>query len=120
MAKKKSGENYLDRIPVRKVGLEWDKAEDGIVTLLVENKGFFNRAAQLLLRKPKVSHIHLDEIGSYVWCEIDGKRTLAEIAEPFGEHFGEKIEPKYERLCEFVRILAEYGFVTFIKDEKDN
>ena len=112
MAKKKE-ENLLDKIPVRSEKLTWDKAEDGMVTLHMENRGFFNRAAQLILRKPKVSHIHLDEIGSFLWCEIDGERTLAEISEPFGEHFGDRVEPRYERMCEFVRILHSYGFITF-------
>ncbi len=118
MAKVKKGENYLDKIPVRRENLTWDKGEDLIVTLHVENKGIFNRVAQLIFKKPKVSHIHLDEIGSFVWCELDGVRTIAEIAEPFGCHFGDRVEPRYERLCEFIRILSDYGFISFTDGKK--
>ncbi len=113
MAKSSKEENYLDKIPVHARSIAWDKGEDGAVTLHIENRGFFNRAAQLVFKKPKISHIHLDEIGSFLWCEMDGERTLGEISEPFGEHFGERVEPKYERMCEFARILSDYGFITF-------
>ncbi len=113
---KKKNENYLDKIPMHKPNLKWDKENDGTVCLHIENKGVFNRIAQLLFKKPKVSHIHLDEIGSFLWCEIDAKRSLAELSAPFGEHFGEKVEPKYERLCSFIELLKEYGFIEFTEN----
>lgn len=113
---KKKQENYLLRVPQRPAGFTWSADEDGIVTLHIENKGAFNRAAQLLLKKPKVSHIHLDEIGSFVWPLIDGEKNLIEIAEPFEAHFGERVHPTYERLAEFFRILDSYGFVEWKKN----
>ena len=114
----KNEENYLTRIPVRPSRFEWSADEEGIVTLHIENKGFFNRAAQLILKKPKVSHIHLDEIGSFIWRQIDGEKDLVALAKPFGEHFGERVEPIYERLAEFFRRLESYGFVEWKKQPK--
>ena len=44
MAKKKqSGENYLEKIPTLADKFRWTADENGIVTVEIDNKGFFNR-----------------------------------------------------------------------------
>ncbi len=114
MRKKKNSnpsENYLEKIPVRPDWLKWSADEQGAVTLDIENKGFVNRIAQKLLRKPKVSHIHLDEMGSFIWPLIDGERSVLDISVPFEEHFGEKAQPLYERIAKYFQILESYGFI---------
>ena len=113
--KTKTQENYLDRVPVIKEGIEWLADENGIVTINIINKGFFNRLAQLLFRKPKVSHIHLEENGSFVWQTIDGKMNIAEIGILVKERFGEKAEPLYERLAKYFQMLDNCGFITWCK-----
>ena len=104
-------ENYLERIPMHPEGLAWSADENGIVTLDIENTGVMNRIAQKLLKKPKVSHIHLDEIGSFVWPLIDGEKKIADFGAYMEEHFGEKAQPTYERLAKFFQILESYRFV---------
>ena len=106
-----SSENYLERCPVRSKTINWSLSDEGIVTLSIENKGFFNRIAQLFFKKPKISYIHLDEMGSFVWPLIDGEKTILEIGDFVKEHFGEKAEPLYQRLAQNFRILNSYGFV---------
>ena len=78
MKKKKEiiSQNYLEKIPVRPEHIEWSSDETGIITLDIKNTGLFNRIAQKLFRKPKVSHIHLDEMGSFVWPLLDGDRNI--------------------------------------------
>lgn len=109
--KKQTQENYLERCPVRPEWIKWSEDESGIVTLDIENKGVFNKIAQKLLKKPKVTHIHLDEIGSFVWPLIDGDKKIMDMGEPMEERFGEKAHPTYERLAKFFQILESYGFV---------
>ena len=106
-----SSENYLERCPVRLETIDWSCDDDGIVTLNIENKGFFNRIAQMFFKKPKISYIHLDEMGSFVWPLIDGEKTILEIGDFVKEHFGEKAAPLYQRLAQHFRILNSYGFV---------
>ena len=77
---KKQAENYLDKKPIR-AGLEWDTDENGKVTLHVENKGAMNRFAQLVFKKPKVSFIHLEEMGSFIWPLIDGEKNVCRLGE---------------------------------------
>lgn len=106
-------ENYLDRVPKIKNGLNWELSDGGEVILLSENKGAFNRAAQLLLKKPRYSKIHLDALGSYAWRLIDGKKSIYEMGGSVKEAFGEKAEPLYERLSKYFDILFRYGFIEF-------
>ena len=115
MKKNKQNENYLDNIPVRNPDLGWEADENGIVTLSRENKGIANKIAQKLLRKPKVSYIHLDEIGSCVWKHTDGEKTIFELADSVKQELGDKAEPLYERIAKYFSILVSYGFVSFKK-----
>ncbi len=110
---KNKDENYLEKIPARHDGINWTTAEDGAVTLEIENKGVFNRIAQKLFKKPKISYIHLEEIGSFVWPIIDGEKDIFAIGVLVKEHFGEKAEPLYPRLVKYFEILDSYKFVTF-------
>lgn len=113
--KKKQDINYLDKIPVHPEGLAFKTDENGIVTLEVHNKGAMNRFAQLFFNKPKVSYIHLDETGSFVWPLIDGKKSIFELAKDVDAHFGEKAHPLHERLIQFFRVLESYKFINWIE-----
>lgn len=104
-------ENYLDRCPARVEGIQWSKDENGIVSLHIENTGVMNRIAQKCFRKPKVTHIHLDEMGSFVWPLVDGKKDITAIGVMVKTHFGEKAEPLYERLAKYFQILESYHFI---------
>lgn len=103
--------NYLEQIPVRPEGIPWSTDENGIVTLDIENTGVFNRIAQKVFHKPKVTHVHLDETGSYVWPLLDGEKNIIELGENVKEHFGEKAEPLYPRLAKFFQVLDSYHFL---------
>ena len=112
MKNKNSNENYLDKVPKISDEISWTE-EDNIVTIAIENKGFFNKVAQRFFKKPKISYIHLDEFGSFVFKQIDGKKDITEIGALVKENFGDEAEPLYERLSKYISILNSYGFVTF-------
>lgn len=114
MKKKVLSENYLERIPVR-AEIGWKTDEVGIVTLEIENKGVFNKIAQKLLKKPRITYIHLDELGSFVWPKIDGEKSILVLGDAVEEKFGEKAHPLYERLAKYFQILESYGFISFEK-----
>ena len=106
-------ENYLDKIPRHKGGLEWSVDENGKIVLKVKNAGIANKIAQLIFKKPKVSFIHLDGMGSFIWKTIDGEKNIFAIGKDVKEHFDENAEPLYERLAQYFGILEECGFVEF-------
>ena len=111
----KKDDNFLDCVPVCVDRYTWDKDEAGAVTIYIENKGFFNRAAQKLLHKPKVSQVHLEKMGSFIWPLIDGEKTVYEIGRFVSDEFGEEAEPLYPRLTQYFRMLMNCGFVEMKK-----
>ena len=106
-------QNYIEKIPKRNPNINWTTNEEGIVTLEIENKGIANRIAQKLLKKPKITYIHLDVNGSFIWPLIDGNSDIFTIGKSVKEHFGDEAEPLYERLSQFFRILHSYGFISY-------
>ena len=85
---KKKRENFLDYVPKRNKLYQWDLNQKKQVEVAVVNRGLFNRIAQLLFRKPKVSKIELDELGSFIWQEMDGAKTVYEIGIAVKNKFG--------------------------------
>lgn len=112
MAKKK--ENYLDFVPVVNGQNTWDRGEDGVVTIHMVNRGFYNTLAQKLFHTPRVSHIKLDEYGSFLWMRIDGVKTVGQLALELKEAYGEKAEPLYDRLVKYMQILRNNRFILFV------
>ena len=111
--KNKNNENYLEKIPVKSEKIGWNQDEEGKVTLEIENKGVFNRIAQKLFKKPKISYVHLDEMGSFIWPIIDGEKNIIDLGKEVESHFGEKANPIYERIAKNFRILESYNFIKF-------
>lgn len=109
MSKKKE-KNYLTYIPVLNNEHDW-RVEDEIVTVDFVNKGFYNKIAQKVFKSSKVSHIELDEFGSYVWQQVDGEKDILQIADLVKDKFGAKVEPLYERICKYFGVLENENFV---------
>lgn len=117
MAKNKK-ENFLDYIPKHNALYDWELNKKKRVEIVVVNRGFFNRAAQLFFHKPKISKIELDELGSFIWQEMDGQKTIYEIGTAVKAKFGRKSEPLYERLCEYMKILHNNRFIVYENKKK--
>lgn len=108
--------NLWELIPIRK--FEFEKSDNDMVTILIPK--FTNKfLVQHLMPRLKYPYIKikLDEIGSAVWLEIDGKKSVGEIAENLEARFGEKIQPIEERLSKFLTQLKMHQFIDFKKEE---
>lgn len=106
--------NFLSRIPIKSKKIKWDFENEKIV-ITVENKGFANRLMQILINKPKMSKIHLDEIGSFIWQIIDGKKTIYDISYELKNKFGKAADPLYFRLQKYFKTLYECRFIVWEK-----
>ena len=83
--------------------LEWREAEDGRVIVLRPRFGegrLGSWLASLLGMSPY--RIRLDDIGTLVWRNCDGKTSAGEIAILLREAFGEAVEPAEDRLHNFI------------------
>jgi hypothetical protein len=105
-------ENYLDYVPVYNPLNTWGE-QDGKVTIHMVHRGFYNQLAQKLFHTPRVSHIDLDTYGSFIWRQIDGKRTVGELAELLKAEYGREAEPLYDRLVKYIQILRNNQFIYF-------
>ena len=54
--KKKDSKNYLDFVPEKNPEIEYEADEDGIITVLIEWKGFYHKLAQRFFRRPRVRY----------------------------------------------------------------
>lgn len=111
MAKK--GENFLDYVPAVSPRHTWSE-KDGKVTIHMEHRGFYPWIAQKFFKRPRISHIDLDVMGSFIYPLIDGQRTVGEIALLVKERFGEDAEPLYDRLVQYMKILYNNGFIGYV------
>ena len=116
MAKKQ--ENYLEYIPVISPKNSWDVNENGKVTVHMVHKGFYAAIAQKFFGRPRVSHIDLDEQGSFVFQQINGLRTIGDIALLVKEKFPEEDSPLYARLIKYMQILRNNRFIYFQGKDK--
>ena len=65
-----------------------------------------------MLSKP-YDKVELDEIGSFVWAQIDGKKNIYDICQIVKGHFGDKIEPVFDRVGKFFSYLKLSVMVEF-------
>ena len=104
-SKQQSDINFLELTPHRRC--EFDVDAEQIVTVRIPR---FRKAWMLHFfvprRKSPYIHTTLDRVGSFVWMQCDGARTVEDIADRMREEFGEDIEPVYERLKLFFRQLG--------------
>ena len=111
MNMKENQKNFLEVKPCRFESLTWKADYNGMVTLEIENKGFFNRMAQKFFKKPQISYVHLDEMGSFLWPLMNGDSSILDLGKRVEVKFGEKAYPLYERLAQYIQILNSYRFV---------
>ena len=110
MAGKKQ-DNFLEDLPVISDGVGWD-IQDGRITIHMTHRGFC-AAVRKLFRRPGVSHIRLDTLGSFVFLWMDGRHTVADIAQQVRAEFGQEAEPLYARLIRYLCILQRNGFICY-------
>lgn len=115
--KKKDTSNFLDKIPAVRRGLSWE-TDDGQIIIIQENKGFYNRIAQKIFHTPPKSRIHLDEMGSFIWKQIDGKQNIYEIGQHVHTHFQDSAEPLYQRLCQYFYTLEQVQYIHLNSPDK--
>lgn len=116
MSKKENSEqqiSVLDTIPERLV--EWEKdSEKNLAVLHVPRfrKGLLKKWLQPRLKRPHI-RVTLDEIGTVVWENCDGKRTVREISKILEDHFGDRVKPVEDRVKLFFTTLFKSDFVRY-------
>lgn len=116
--KKKIAQNYLDSVPVRRQDRPWRLLDDGMVEIDMENKGFYHSIAQKFFKKPRISHISLDQYGSVVWKNIDGKHTVMDIVRIMEHAFSEETDRMLDRVVTYMATLQTNHFISMQEAKK--
>lgn len=99
----KNNEDVLNIVFKLSDNIEYEVSENGIVTVLEKQdhkvQQFFRK---LKFKIPMYKKIELDEYGSYVFLQIDGKNNVKKIGENLEEKYKEESYPLYERLLLFL------------------
>lgn len=86
--------------------VEYEVSKDGLVNIIEkQNHWIQNFVRKLKINIPLYKKITLDEYSSYVFLQIDSKKTVKEIGESLDSKYGEKSHPVYERLLMFLNYI---------------
>lgn len=98
-----NNEDVLNIIYKISDSFQYEIGIDNIVTMLEKQdhriQKFFRK---LKFRIPEYKKTSLDEYGSCVFLQIDGKKTVKDIGENLEVKYGDKVQPLYERLLLFL------------------
>lgn len=111
----KKTDNFLELVPMVRGSQDWVEKEDGLVQIVIPREGILDKIVRMFFKTPKAMKIDLDELGSCVWREIDGKKDIEEIGNIMKNEFGENAEPVYERLGTYINLLRNNKFITLEK-----
>lgn len=104
--------NLLEVTPVRLA--EWNEHEGRIIVVRPQSVraglvGQIDRLLYLLSAR----RIRLDAVGSFVWLQLDGERSVGQVAALLREQFGAKVDPAEARLGHLVRVFRREGLVGY-------
>jgi hypothetical protein len=107
--------NYLDLTPLRQ--MEFELLADGKVDILMPRfkHTVWKRALQPSWKQEFI-RIHLDELGSVIWQNIDGTLHVNELCNRLQASHPEKLHPPEEtekRVTRFLSLLYQQRYITF-------
>ncbi|OSB12440.1 hypothetical protein B2H97_04915 [Paraclostridium bifermentans] len=99
----KNNEEVLNLVFKKSENVEYKVSSDGIVIILEKQdhkvQNFFRK---LKFKIPMYKKMELDEYGSFIFLQIDGKKNVEELGIKLEEKYGEESHPLYERLLLFL------------------
>jgi len=115
--KRKKEDNFMLYIPKKKH--ETFEVNKGIVKLIFYHDKLVEKFARWLTKKPYISDMEFDQLGSMVWILIDGEKTVYDIGQGLINEFGKSCEPVYDRLVMYLRYLNRKGWISFERGRQE-
>ncbi|AZO96011.1 PqqD family protein [Halocella sp. SP3-1] len=120
LVNKKLKGNIFEMIPERKENIHWKKNENGNIILIIKRNKWIDKLLQKIFNTPKQTTLEFDELGSFVWENIDGQKTIGNITGILRKQDSEKYSPVEERLITFMRVLKNNGFIKLYSKKNSN
>lgn len=99
-------QNLLLQRPIRREDAQWERHEDGSITLKVAPSG--------LTRLFGARQHRLDAVSGRVWELADGSRSVHEIGKTLYGEFGERVEPAQDHAASVVMRLRHLQALDFL------
>jgi hypothetical protein len=108
-----SREDSLDSRPVQNTALSQERRPDGTVLLRAPFKptGWVKLLARLLRMPDAERRLSLDEIGTYVWDQCDGKATVRDLIGRVAEKCRVTRKEAEVSVAHYLRTLAKKGLL---------
>ncbi|ABK61989.1 PqqD family protein [Clostridium novyi] len=111
----KKDNNLLEFIPYKNLSYISDREEDNNrITIIIKRNSKIDKIILKIFRKAhKELYVHLDEIGSFIWRNIDGKKTVLNLCEVFMREHNVEQSEAINRTVYFLKILKNNKFIKF-------
>jgi hypothetical protein len=106
------GINLLELTPRRLA--EWHE-KDGRVVLHrpTPTSSGLKRVLDWFFYHMSARRIRLDDVGSFAWFELDGGKSVSEVAHLVRGNFGDAAEPVEQRLGHLIRVLHQEKLLAY-------
>lgn len=115
----KNKEEKLKYIPIINKKLNYKKDGENVLIKFKQDKKIQNLFRKIGFKIPKETTIDMDEFSSFVFLQIDGKKTIYEIGENIKEKYPNDSEQLYERLIMFLDFLESQKNWVFYKHKQE-
>ncbi len=100
--------------------IDWKRMDNGVIRIEypLNIKPFFLQIARRFQRKQELrptKKLELDELGTTLWCMIDGKKTVKTLIEEFAETKRFSIQEAEQSVTAFLRELGRRGVIVLRK-----
>ena len=110
-------DEFLQYIPKRRE-FEWNVNSEGIVEILVPKfKSKFGKSFCNLIRKENLFAAKMDKIGSTVWKECDGKKSVKTILNSLKKKFPKEKDID-QRLFLFLQQMYSLNYIELLIEKK--
>jgi hypothetical protein len=105
-------EEFLQYRP-RRLDFDWSTNAEGLVKMTVPKfKGNLGKSFCKVIRKENMFTANMDRLGSLVWKNCDGERTVGQILEIVKKEFPEEKNTD-QRLFSFIQQMGSLNYIDY-------
>ena len=107
-----TAEEFLQYKP-RQLDFEWSENADGLVELKVPKfKSNFGKSFCKVIKKDNMFTANMDKLGSLVWKNCDGRKTVKDILELLKKEFPDEKDID-QRLFLFIQQMGSLNYIIY-------
>ncbi|MEM1509416.1 MAG: PqqD family protein [Thermofilaceae archaeon] len=100
--------------PIRNPSVSWEKKDEDEVVVKVKLPESKPGLLSGFVKDPTEKKYALDKVGSYVWEQLDGEKTVEEVVELLTQRFKFHRREAQTSLLAYLQILAQRGLIMLI------